>query len=131
MTMVDSSVWVDYFRGTPTPQVAWLEKAIGDDADLCICGTVLTEVLQGVRSDAELATVQQAMDELVYLETSRHDHVHAAEVYRAARKKGRTVRNAVDCVIAACAIAHDIPLLQSDRDFESIASVSRLRLITP
>ncbi len=131
MTMVDTSVWVDYFRGTPTPEAVWLEQAITHDADICICGTVLTEVLQGVRSDAELSTVQQAMDELIYLETSRNDHVHAAEIYRAARKKGKTVRNAVDCVIAACAIAHDIPLLQSDRDFETIATVSKLRLITP
>jgi len=131
VTMVDTSVWVDHFRGTPTPEVAWLEDAIADDADLCVCGTVLTEILQGVRSDAEVATVQQAMDELIYLETSRDDHVNAAAIYRAARKKGKTVRNAVDCVIAACAIAHDVPLLQSDRDFEIIASVSKLRLITP
>jgi predicted nucleic acid-binding protein len=71
------------------------------------------------------------MDELVYLETSRDDHLHAAEIYRAARRKGRTVRNAVDCVIAACAIAYDVPLLQSDRDFQIIAGVSRLRLISP
>ncbi len=131
MTLVDTTVWVDYFRGTPTPEVAWLEDAIAGEADLCVCGTVLTEVLQGVRSDAELCSVQRAVDELLYLETSRDDHLHAAEIYRAARKKGKTVRNAVDCVIAACAISHDIPLLQSDRDFQTIASVSRLRLITP
>lgn len=131
MTMIDTSVWVDYFRGTPTPEVAWLEDAIADEADLCVCGTVLTEVLQGVRSDDEHQTVRTAMDELVYLETSREDHLHAAEVYRAARRRGKTVRNAVDCVIAACAIAHDVPLLQSDRDFQIIAGVSQLRLISP
>jgi predicted nucleic acid-binding protein len=129
--MIDTSVWVDYFRGTLTPEVAWLRNAIADDADLCTCGTVLTEVLQGVRSDGELRTVRAAMDDLMYLETSRGAHLHAAEIYRAARKKGKTVRNAVDCVIAACAIAHDVPLLQSDSDFQTIAGVSGLRLITP
>ncbi|HPD17546.1 MAG TPA: PIN domain-containing protein [Planctomycetota bacterium] len=131
MTLVDTSVWVDYFRDAATPEAGWLEHAILDDADLCVCGPVLTEVLQGVRSDTELATVQQAMRELVYLETSREAHEAAAAIYRAARKRGKPIRNAVDCVIAACAIAHDVPVLQSDRDFASIASVSQLRLITP
>jgi len=131
VTLVDTTVWVDYFRGTPTPEVGWLEAAIADEADLCVCGIVLTEVLQGVRSDAQLSLVQRAMDELLYLDTSRDHYVLAASIYRAARKRGKTVRNAVDCLIAACAITHDVPLLQSDRDFETIASVSKLRLIAP
>jgi len=131
VTMVDTTVWVDYFRGTPTPEVAWLENAIADDADLCVCGTVLTEVLKGVRSDAEYRAVRAAMDKLVYLETSRGDHMRAAQIYRAVRKNGQTVRNKPNCITAACAIAHNVPLLQSDRDFQMIASVSKLRLIAP
>ncbi|HEV2852577.1 MAG TPA: PIN domain-containing protein [Thermoanaerobaculia bacterium] len=51
----------------------------------------------------------------------------AAQLYRAARRSGITVRSGVDCVIAACAIRHGIPVLHYDRDFTLLAQVSSLK----
>jgi predicted nucleic acid-binding protein len=50
----------------------------------------------------------------------------AADLYRRARRAGLTVRSGVDCLIAACALRHDLTLLHHDRDFGALARVSHL-----
>ena len=55
--------------------------------------------------------------------------VLAAELYQRATAEGRPIRNAIDCMIAACAITHDVPLAQKDKDFQTIAEVSDLKLV--
>jgi hypothetical protein len=54
--------------------------------------------------------------------------IEAAELYRSARRQGLTVRSSVDCLIAACALRHDLPVLQADRDFGLISKVAPLRV---
>jgi predicted nucleic acid-binding protein len=51
----------------------------------------------------------------------------AVDLYRNARRSGRTVRSSVDCLIAACAIRHDLEVLHRNRDYAAIAEVSALR----
>ncbi|HAS83773.1 MAG TPA: hypothetical protein DCS43_14150 [Verrucomicrobia bacterium] len=53
MTLVDTTVWIDFFTGKANPQVAVLDLLISEGQDICICGMVLTEVLQGVREDKQ------------------------------------------------------------------------------
>jgi len=129
MFLVDTSVWVDYFRGKDTPEVDRLVSELSDGADVCLCGLILTEVLQGIASDREHEQVRSLFEQLVYLPLSRAEHVLAAEIYRKARRRGKTIRNTLDCVIAACAIAYDVPLLTTDRDFLAIREVSQLELV--
>ena len=129
MMLVDTSVWVDHFRGIDSPEAGRLAAAIEDEEDLCICGVVLAEVLQGIAPERQYEQVRRAMLDLVYLPIDRSGFLLAADLYRAARARGRTIRSSVDCVIAACAVAHDVPLLQRDKDFLAIAEVSRLRLV--
>jgi predicted nucleic acid-binding protein len=66
---------------------------------------------------------------LIYLATLRKTYCHAADIYRAARKKGKTIRKTIDCLIAACAIEHHVELLHCDRDFATIAGVTSLELV--
>ena len=131
MILVDTSVWVEYLRdrNRESPAADWLDAAILSGEEPCICGVVLTEVLQGVRGEAEHRRVTRTLDRLPYIPTPREAHVLAADIYRAARARGRTIRNTVDCIIAACAIVNNVPLAQRDRDFEIIADVSDLRLV--
>ena len=129
MILVDTSVWVEHFRGTEAAEALWLADALAADEELCICGLVLTEILQGISSQRQHRVTSSFLESLVYLPAERETHVLAAELYRTARKKGRTIRNTVDCIIAACAIAHDVPLLQRDRDFVTIADLSALQLV--
>jgi predicted nucleic acid-binding protein len=129
MTLVDTTVWIDFFKGRDTPQVRHLESLIGADEDICICGVILTEVLQGIREDKDYSAVSTRFDAFLYLPMSQKTFRKSAEMYRALRKKGVTIRNAVDCMIAAVAIEHDILLLHNDRDFLPMANHCGLRVI--
>lgn len=120
MILVDTTVWIDFFAGKPTSQVEMLELLISDGQDLCVCGLVLTEVLQGVREENQYRKIRTYFDNLIFLPLTQAMHIHSAEIYRSLRKKGITIRNPIDCMIASVAIAHNVQLLHNDRDFNSI-----------
>jgi hypothetical protein len=128
--LVDTTVWIDLFTGKSTPEVAELERLIGEDADICTCGVVLTEVLQGIRDDADLRRTQTRFESFLYLPMKRETFLMAADLYRSLRKLGVTIRKPVDCMIAAVAIQHGAALLHRDRDFDAIAENSQLRVVS-
>jgi len=119
--LVDTSVWVDFLNGAPGPHVSALESYLSEGADLCICGVILTEVLQGIRSDKEYAKTKSSLDALLFLPMRHSTFVEAAAIYRSLRRKGITIRKPIDCLIAAVAIEHGAALLHNDRDFDPIA----------
>jgi hypothetical protein len=129
--LVDTSVWVDFFRNTDSPQVQRLEHCIRDRQDLALCGIVLTECLQGIRHDAQFAQVQQRFRPLILLPMPEQVFVSAAQLYRALRAQGITIRKTNDCIIAATAIHHGASLLHSDRDFDLLSRHSALSTIAP
>ncbi|MCU0722166.1 MAG: PIN domain nuclease [Planctomycetes bacterium] len=129
MILVDTSVWIDFFRGTDSPEADLLARAIAGDEDLAICGLILMEILQGIGDGDQARRTRNALAPLLFLPLPHRAWVLAADLYRAARAGGKTVRNSVDCLVAACAILHGAALLQKDRDFRAIASVSNLRLL--
>jgi predicted nucleic acid-binding protein len=129
MTLVDTTVWINFFKGHDTPHVRHLETLIGADEDICICGVILTEVLQGVREDKDYDAVSTRFDAFLYLPMSQKTFRKSAEMYRLLRKKGVAIRNSVDCMIAAVAIEHDMPLLHNDRDFFPMANHCGLKVI--
>ena len=118
--LVDSTVWIDFFRGQQTAQTEKLAQSIRDRDDLCLCGFVLTEVLQGIRDAKEHRSVKEQFDNLVYLEASRSTFELGAAIYRELRGKGHTIRNSTDCLIAAIVIQHGVCLLENDRDYQFI-----------
>jgi predicted nucleic acid-binding protein len=122
-------VWIDFFRGTETPEVRELQRRIDAGDDVCVCGVILTEVLQGIREDKDHAAACVAFDAFLFLPMTQRTFTRAADLYRTLRRRGITIRNAVDCMIASVAIEHDIPLLHNDRDFEGIAALGELRTV--
>ena len=128
MVLVDTTVWIDFFADRSEPHVAALEKLIENEEDLCLCGIILAEVLQGIRSDEDYIKTKDYLDDLVFLPMQHATFIRAAEVYRSLRKRGVTIRKPVDCMIASVAIEHDIPLLHNDRDFDYMAKYSNLRV---
>lgn len=131
MILIDTSVWIDHFRGDGSHEAGRLARALDDNEDICICGLIWTEILQGIRSDRQHRRVKRSLGGLIYLPLDRRGHTLAADIYRRARRAGKTIRNTTDCIIAACAIAHNVSLLHRDRDFDTIASVSKLRIMRP
>jgi len=120
MILVDTSVWIDFFNGKELPHVETLEKLISQEADIAICGVILTEVLQGISNDKEHNLTQTYLQALVMLEIKNDLWLYAAEIYRNLRKKGLTVRKINDCIIAATALHYDCLLLHNDKDFTTI-----------
>ena len=118
MILVDTSVWIDFFNGAGTTQVRLLEKNILDNADIAICGIVLTEILQGIRDDKQYRRVKQHLKPLILLPMDENTFILAADLFRQLRKQGLTVRKTNDCIIAATAIQHGVALLHNDRDFD-------------
>ncbi len=118
--LVDTTVWIDFFRDVESEQVAKLEEAIRGRADICCCGFVLTEVLQGIRDEKELASTKRLFEGLIYLEDDRSTFELAATIYRELRRRGTTIRNSIDCLIAATVIQHGVEFLENDRDYRFI-----------
>jgi predicted nucleic acid-binding protein len=125
VVLVDTSVWIDVFRKKPRIQ---LERTV-DFEDVVTCLPVIQEVLQGFRDERAFQLARDAMHALPIVESPLAADVvdHAVGLYRAARRAGFTVRSGVDCLIAACAIRHDLEVLHVDRDYDALAKVSPLR----
>lgn len=117
MILVDSSVWIDYFRSADTPQVAFLDAVLGR-TPLAIGDLIAAEVLQGVRDDKEFKLVRSVFDAFIRIDLCGYDlALKAAENYRVLRAKGVTIRKTIDVVIATRCIHDELTLLHSDRDF--------------
>lgn len=127
VTLVDSSVWVEFLRRPPSAQPAALTTLIRDDT-AAITEPIEMELLLGPTDEVALRRTEKLAASLHTLPIRPDLDFHdAAAIYRAARRTGRTIRNSVDCLIAAVAIRHGVPLLHRDADFEVIAAVSELR----
>ena len=131
MVIVDTTVWVDYLRGTRTPQTEWLERE-ADKQRLGLTDLALCEVLQGVRSDREFDEVLRELLNFELFETGGERlAVAAAQNFRAIRKKGRTIRKTIDCLIASFCILHGHSLLHHDSDFQPFEELLGLSVVRP
>ena len=118
--LVDTTVWIDFFNGRDTPATRRLAQCIDDRDDLCCCGFVLAEVLQGIRDGKQFTATKRQFDNLVYLEDDRSTFELGATIYRELRRAGVTIRNSIDCLIAATVIQHGVNFLENDRDYKFI-----------
>lgn len=118
MIVVDSSVWIDYFNGTVTRESNLLDGLLGNEP-LMIGDLILTEVLQGFRSDSDYESARDALDTLIFTPMVGRDIALAsAGNYRALRSKGVTIRKTIDVLIGTFCLENNHRLLHSDRDFD-------------
>ena len=110
MIVVDSNTWADYFNGTPGPHVTRLDEALEEEEDLTVIPIIITGVLQGFRSEAGFRRARQVFLALPIVQPTVDCHVRAARLYRSLRRKGVTVRGAIDCIIAQTCIDLDASL---------------------
>ena len=124
MVLVDTSAWIEVFRKPPRLTL----ESIVDFDDVVTCLPIVQEVLQGFTTEA-FRTARGAMLALPIVESPLRSDVfeEAVDLYRRARRAGLTIRSGVDCLIAACAIRHDLTVLHADRDYAAIAKVSTLQ----
>lgn len=127
MIVADSSVWIAYFRDAATDEVARLD-ALLDTQDLIVGDLILTEVLQGFRSDRDYRAARERMASLPVERMGGRDAViEAADAYRTLRRRSVTPRCTIDVLIATHCIRRDHALLHADRDFDLMAPILGLR----
>jgi hypothetical protein len=115
---VDSSVWIDYFRGTATAEADRLDALLGEQ-ELVVGDMVLAEVLQGFTTERDFRIALNLFDTLTVVDIGgREIAVEAARNFRWLRAKGATPRKTIDTLIATYCIGSGLSLLFSDRDFE-------------
>ena len=131
MIVVDTSVWIDVLNDTPAPQAQRCVELIESGEPIALTDVILTEVLQGLRSDREAALVERHLRAFPILRLEDlDDFVLAAGLYRAARRVGVTIRKTLDCLIAAPCVRTGAPLLHADEDFDRLATCTPLRIWT-
>ena len=129
MVIVDTTVWIDYFRGVKNPQSLWLE-AETQRKRLGLTDLILSEVLQGIREDEEFLKVQVELLKFQVFTAGGIDlAVRAAENFRKLRKKGFTIRRVADCWIATFCLREGHELLHRDQDFDPFESELGLRVV--
>lgn len=129
MILVDSSVWIDFFRNKPTAQAEWLDRNLGVEG-LVIGDLILAEVLQGFRVDRGFNEARRLLSQLERVEIAGFDiAVEAARNYRKLRTLGVTIRGTVDVLIATRCLASGLRLLHDDRDFDAFEKHLGLRVV--
>ncbi|TVM02780.1 MAG: VapC toxin family PIN domain ribonuclease [Candidatus Brocadia sp. WS118] len=129
MIMVDTSVWVDYFNGTQTPQTDILHAMLGQQI-IVIGDLIYTEVLQGFNSDKDFNTGRQLLDTLVFREmVGREIALKSAGNYRYLRRQGITVRKTIDVIIGTYCIENNMALLHADKDFDALETHLGLQVV--
>jgi predicted nucleic acid-binding protein len=129
--LADSSAWMELLRETGS-SIDWrLDSALAvSDEEVATTDVVIMEVLAGARDDAHRDRLRRMLYGCRFLTVDGPaDYEQAAEIYRACRRQGETVRKMTDCLIAAVAIRNEAELLQCDADFEAIARHTALRLV--
>lgn len=128
MILVDTSVWIDYFRSADTPQVALLDSYFGSSR-IAVGDLIAAEVLQGVRDEREFKLVKKTLDAFEHVDLVGYGlAVRASENYRLLRDQGVTIRKTIDTLIATYCIENGMTLLHADRDFVPFARHLGLRV---
>jgi len=129
--LVDSSVWINYFNGIPTWQTDLLDNYLSN-IPVIIGDLILTEVLQGFKSDKDYETARDFLSVLPFRPIGGYNvAIQSARNYRVLRKSGVTVRKTIDIIIATFCIMEGLTLLHDDRDFDPMATRFSLKVATP
>ena len=128
MLVVDSSVWIDFFNGSPSPARATLRQLLArGDTEIIVPDLVLYEVLRGFRDERHYLQAQALLQALTVESTGGEAlALRAAGHYRSLRAAGVTVRSAIDVLLATFCIDRGYTLLHADRDFDAFASLRGL-----
>lgn len=129
MVIVDTSVWIDYFNGRYnkfTEKLADLEKK---KYDIFTTGIIITEILSGIRSSKDYKIIKEKLLQLSYVNLIYPStYIESALIFKKGKKTGITIRKIIDCLIAQLAIENGLLLLHHDKDFDRIATFSKLKI---
>ncbi len=122
VTLIDTSAWVEYLRGTESGAHRSVRQLLGEDAPICTTDVVVMEVLAGARDDEHEQRLRRLLARCDHLPVEGlASYEAAAGLYRTCRSAGETVRALTDCLIGAVAVRDGVTVLHHDRDFDVLA----------
>jgi hypothetical protein len=131
MTIVDTTVWIDYLGGTANPHTDWLDRELNQQR-LGLTDLILCEILQGIRGDSTFMRVRRDLSKFEVFETGGEAlAVASAQNYRSLRSRGHTIRKTIDCLIATFCLTEGHSLLHRDHDFDPFEKHLGLRVVHP
>lgn len=124
--LIETSAWVEFLRGDEGQVADAVATALGGGA--LTCDAIRMEILAGARNEVHVAQLRALLGRAHVVRTNPVDYQRAALLYRTCRQSGSTVRNMIDCLIAAIAIRSGAGILHADRDFAALARHTQLRV---
>lgn len=124
--LIDTSAWVEFLRDTGSPVCLRVDALLPNE--IATCDPIRMEVLAGARDEGHLQNLRSLLARATLLPTGPIDYEEASMMRRGCRRHGETVRKLIDCLIAAVAIRHGIPVLHADSDFDVIARHTPLQV---
>lgn len=122
MTLVDTSAWVEFLRGSGSETHGALRRLLEQGASVHTTDVVIMEVLAGARNEEHERRLRHLLAGCRYLPVGGlASYEAAARLYQACRRAGETVRALSDCLIGAVALRVGVPVLHKDRDFDILA----------
>lgn len=129
LVVPDTSAWVEFLRGTGSPAHRTLTALLHQPGRIAVTEVVAMEVLAGARTTARLSELRSLMRSFRMLPLrGLADYERAASIYLTCRAGGSSIRRMPDCLIAVPAIRADASVLHIDRDFDTIAQHTPLRI---
>jgi predicted nucleic acid-binding protein len=131
VVIIDTTVWIDYLRGTESPETKWLDGELQRQR-LGLTDLILCEVLQGIRDKNTFERVRSELLKFQVFHTGGTTlALAAAQNYRTFRERGYTVRKTIDCLIATFCLQTEHELLHRDHDFDPFEKVLGMRVMHP
>lgn len=117
--LVDTSAWAEFLNGTNSLEARAVDRLLAGEDDVVTCGLVAAEVFQGIRRDRE--ELEAFFRKMTFLEPAGiATYLKAADLHRALRRRGVTIRSTIDCLLAVLAAENGCDLLFRDRDLRLI-----------
>jgi predicted nucleic acid-binding protein len=114
MILIDTSAWIEFLRNPLSPYSVEVTRLLVNKS--VICDPIKMEILAGARDEHHLLTLKRLLSRPKRIETIAVDYENAAEIYRAGRKIGLTVRSHIDA-----------PVLHADHDFDMISKITNIK----
>lgn len=128
--IVDTSVWIEFFRTPDSTASHWVADRIGDETQLVVPEVVLMELLIGTTDEATASVHRRFLQRFSIQPLAPvRDAEDAAAIHRRCRRGGKTVGSLIDCLVAAMALRLDLPVAHRDKDFDVIAAQCGLRTL--
>ncbi len=127
MYLVDTSVWINLYRGIQTQATQNLSTLLKAERPYSVAGIIIQEVLQGAKTEQDYLALKSHISTQKICQPAHpfETYAEAAQIYYKCRRKGITIRSTIDCLIAQLAIENEIILLHDDHDFIEIAKVEQ------